>query len=118
MDWEEIRTYALGLPEVTEKPHFGRPAFRVRDTLFLSAHLEQEPSVIAHVSPQEAAAAVAEHPESCEEVWRSHGGREIFVGLRVRLSGEAADSDLLTDVIQRAWAHRAAKRLAAQWAAD
>ncbi|HLS26936.1 MAG TPA: MmcQ/YjbR family DNA-binding protein [Beutenbergiaceae bacterium] len=120
MEWERIRSYALGFPEVAERPHFGRPAFRVRDRLFLSAHLDEEPSVIAHVSPQDAAAAVAEHPERCEEVWRTHGGRQIFVGLRVRLFGPGgpAGSDLLTDVIERAWVHRAPKRLAAQRAVD
>lgn len=117
VDLETIRKQAMALPEVVEKPHFGRPAFRVRDTLFLSTHLQEEPpSVIAHVSPERAAASVAAAPDLCEEVRRTHGGRQIFVGLRIHLDpARAGDVGLLlSESIRGAWRHRAPKRLVAQ----
>lgn len=52
---ETIRAYATSLPEVEEKPHFGRPGFRVGDKLFASVHLEEEtPYAIVHIDPADA----------------------------------------------------------------
>ena len=110
VDVGQIRAFAVALPEVVEQPHFGRPAFRVRDKLFVSVHADETPpSIIAHVSPELAAAEAEVSPESCEEVWRTHGGRDIFVGLRVDLSATAADR--VGELVGQAWRHRAPKRL-------
>lgn len=40
MRLEDIRTIATALPEVVEKPHVGRPAFRVRDKLFAGLRVD------------------------------------------------------------------------------
>lgn len=109
---DDIRGSATALPEVTERPHFGRPAFRVLDKLFLSVHPDDDPpSAIAHVSQETAAAAVEADRDVAEEVWRTHGERRIFVGLRIDLA--AASPEYVNDLVVLAWRHRAPKRLAA-----
>jgi hypothetical protein len=110
---EDIRAHATALPEVEEKLHFGRPAFRVRDRLFVSVHLEPDvASVILHVDEARAAAAADDDPDTYEQVWREHGGRQIFVGLRVDLAEVPAER--FRSLLEDAWRHRAPKRLVAQ----
>lgn len=114
MRLEDIRAFATTLPEVEEKPHFGRPAFRVRDKLFVSVHAdENDPFAIVHVDHTDAAAAALDDPEVGEEVWRTHGGKRIFVGLKVDLS--KVSSERCRALIERAWRNNASKRLAASY---
>lgn len=109
---DEVRALATELPDVVEKPHFGRPAFRVRDKLFLSVHPDEDvPFAIAHVSRDDTSAEVTASPDVVEEVWRTHGGRSIFVGLRIDLTNASAEQ--IRDLIERAWRNRAPKRLVA-----
>lgn len=105
-----FRGYATALPEVTEKPHFGRPGFRVRDKLFASVYQDgAHPHAIVHVAETEASAAVTDAPEMFEEVWRTHGQRRIFVGLRVDLLN--VPGARCRELIVSAWRNRAPKRL-------
>ena len=114
MQLEDIRTMATALPEVEEQPHFGRPAFRVRDRLFVSVHMdEDDPFAIVHVDPTDAATAVQDQPDALDEVWRTHGSERIFVGLRIQLS--QLSPERCQDLIERAWRHRAPARLAASY---
>lgn len=84
MRLEDIREIATRLPEVEEKPHFGHPAFRVRDRLFVSVHGDDAHAfAIVHVDHSVAAAAAADAPEMLEEIWRTHGDKRILVGLKV-----------------------------------
>lgn len=114
MEPHDIRTFATGLPDVSEQPHFGHPAFRVRDKLFASLHPDEElPFAIVHVDRAAAAAALRGAAEGLEEVWRTHGGRDIFVGLRVELAKVSPEAGQL--LLQQAWRNKAPKRLAAQY---
>lgn len=109
---DTIRGYALALPEVEEKPHFGRPGFRVRDKLFVSVHLQEDnPFAIVHVSQADAAAAVTDDSDVFEEVWRNHGQKRIFVGLRVDLA--KVSPERYRQLVETAWRNRAPKRLVA-----
>lgn len=109
---DDIRDLVSTLPETVEQPHFGRPAFRVRDKLFLSVHVDEErPFAIAHVSQETATVAVAAAPDSVDEVWRTHGSSRIFVGLRIDL--HAVTADRVRDLAVLAWRHRAPTRLVA-----
>jgi hypothetical protein len=109
-----IREYAMALPEVEESPHFGRPGFRVRDQLFTSVHLEGDnPFAIMNVGQTDAAAAVSDDPDLLKEVWRKHGQRRIFVGVKVDL-GEVS-RERCRELIENAWRSKAPKRLVAAY---
>ena len=106
----DIRSYAMALPDVVEKPHFRLPGFRVADRLL--AHLEKgETHAIVCVGQAEARAAAAEQPDIFEEVWREHG--RIFVGLRVDLA--KIPEKRMQELIENAWRNRAPKRLVAAY---
>jgi hypothetical protein len=105
----DIRTYAMALPEVVEKPHFRLPGFRVADKLL--AHLEKgDAHAIVCVGQAEAETASADQPDVYAEVWRN--GR-IFVGLRVDLA--RVTERRMQELIEHAWRNRAPKRLLAQY---
>lgn len=105
---EDVRGCALALPEVAEKPHFGRPGFRVGDKLMVSLHDDGDvPTAIVGVTRGTAARETAVDPEAFEEVWRSDG--RIFVGLRVDLS--TVTIDRLRGLVEDAWRNKAPKRL-------
>ena len=105
----DIRSYAMALPEVVEKPHFRLPGFRVADKLL--AHLEKgDEHAIVCVEEAEAKTAAADQPDVYEEVWRN--GR-IFVGLRVDLA--KVTSKRMQELIEHAWRNRAPKRLVAEY---
>jgi hypothetical protein len=104
----DIRSYAMALPDVVEKPHFRLPGFRVADKLL--AHLEKgDAHAIVCVGQAEAKAAAADQPDVYEEVWRN--GR-IFVGLRVDLA--KVTKERMQELIEHAWRNRAPKRLVAE----
>jgi hypothetical protein len=105
----EIRSYAMALPDVEEKPHFRLPGFRVADKLL--AHLERgDAHAIVCVGQEEARTAAAREPDVYEEVWRN--GR-IFVGLRADLA--KVTKERMRELIEHAWRNRAPKRLVAEY---
>jgi hypothetical protein len=105
----DIRSYAMALPDVVEKPHFRLPGFRVADKLL--AHLERgDAHAIVCVGQAEATSAAADQPDVHEEVWRN--GR-IFVGLRVDLA--KVTEERMQELIEHAWRNRAPKRLIAEY---
>ena len=107
--FDDMRGYAMALPEVEEKSHFRLPGFRVADKLL--AHLERgDKHAIVCVSQDEAKAASVEQPDIYQEVWRD--GR-IFVGLRVDLA--KITKERMQELIERAWRNRAPKRLVKQY---
>lgn len=111
---ETIRAYATELPDVEEKPHFGRPGFRVRDKLFVSVHVDGDnPFAIFHVAQPDAAAAMAENPDVFKEVWRTHGQNRIFVGLSVDFA--RVSTERCRELVGIAWRNRAPKRVVAAY---
>ena len=105
----DIRSCAIALPEVVEKPHFRLPGFRVSDKLL--AHLEKgDAHAIVCVGQEEAKAAAASEPDVFQEVWRD--GR-IFVGLRVDLG--KVTTKRVQELIEHAWRNKAPKRLVAEY---
>ena len=105
----DIRSDAMALPDVVEKPHFRLPGFRVADKLLV--HLEKgDAHAIVCVGQAEATAAAANEPDVYEEVWRN--GR-FFVGLRVDLA--KVNKKRMQELIEHAWRNRAPKRLVADY---
>lgn len=106
MGIDELRAYALALPEVTEGTHFRLHAFQVKDKTFIVLK-EGGSEAILHVDRAVARAAVVEMPHVCEEIWRNSG--RIFVGVRVDL--ESVPGDRVRPLVEGAWRNKAPKRL-------
>jgi hypothetical protein len=106
---EEIRQFALSLPEVEE----GGPvrsarriaAFKVAGKSFLGIE-SGEATITVSLGEQQANVFAAEHPEAGEEIRRN--GR--FMGLRVNLSRLSAGE--VRELIEHSWRHSAPKRRA------
>ena len=67
MDADEVRTFALSLPEVEEYEHGSLPAFRVRGKRF--ATMLQSSSVHLMLGEPGIREAAAAWPEHCSERW-------------------------------------------------
>src|SRR4051812_23724213 len=104
MDAEELRAYALALPQVEERETWGHPTFRVRDKMFLTLGDDgAQGTVKATLADQ--AELVAQDPEA----WSvpAYVGRHGWVGF-VTARVEAAD---LQPLVLEAWRKTAPKRL-------
>lgn len=104
---DDLREYALPLPDVTEGTHFSLPAFKVADKGFVTLQ-KGETHAILSVDEPVAEAAAAQEPGACEVVWRNP---RIFVGLRVdlaRMSGAR-----VRELVELAWRNKAPKRVVA-----
>jgi hypothetical protein len=99
---EEARRLALGLPEVVEQDHHGRPSFRVAGRIFATLWDEEHMNVM--LDDAGILTAVQSHPGLCAEVW--WGKRLAAVG--VHLPG--ATRELLADLLADAWERKALAR--------
>jgi hypothetical protein len=101
---EEVREYALSLPEVNEEPHFKLSSFRVRGKILATVPPEE---IYLHIfiDEQTRELAVSIHPEFCEKLW---WGKKV-VGVRVSLPH--ADPDEVKELLRSAWKLKAPKVL-------
>ena len=106
MELADVRAIALGLPEATEAPHHDMTSFRVRGKIFATAPPD-EAHVHVFVDEAETAAAVAESPGWCAELW---WGKKLS-GVRVTLSG--ADPQRVAELLEESYRRRAPKKLIA-----
>jgi hypothetical protein len=104
MDEDGLRRIVLALPEAVEADHFGRPSFRVRGKIFVSA--VSDGAANRKLPLEEHAALVRERPDVFGEiVW----GR--LIRTRVQLAG--VDDAELTELVDLAWREVAPRRLEA-----
>jgi hypothetical protein len=109
---EDIRGWALALPEAEETRHgrFGTPVFKVRGRTFLGIGRDERTAVFC-ISEQQAAAAAAADPGTCSAERRRDAHRS-FLGLQVELSQVPAHR--VQGLVLDAWRQQAPKRLAAE----
>ena len=108
---DDIRRYALALPEVEEATHFRLPSFKVRGKGFITVQRGNTHALLS-VDQAEATALAAADPDVYEAVWRNGNGR-IFVGVRIDLA--KVSSERIRELVEHAWRNRAPKRLAASY---
>ena len=104
MTLDQVRRYALALPEAHEAPHFDYTSFRIGNKIFATA---PPGGAVLHVFVGEElrAATQALHPEHFAALpW----GMKI-VGLRVSLAG--APRATVERLLREAWKAKAPKRL-------
>jgi len=111
MDEIEVRAAALGLPETREQPHFSMTSFRVRGSIFATMTPERE-QLHVFVPEDDVHEAVAEQPDTCEELW---WGQKLD-GVKVTLAG--SDPALVNELLITAWRQKAPKKLVAEWEAE
>lgn len=110
---DDIRGFALALPEVEEFIHFRQqvPGYKVRGKAF--AGMERgETTAVFSVSLEDAAAAAAADPAVYEEVWRP-GRIRSLVGVRVQLA--KVSERRVQELIEQAWRNKAPKRVVAAY---
>ena len=106
MKLEQVRAQALSLPEVTEEPHFAYASFRVRGKIFITVPPDEK-HVHLFVGEQDRELALALHPDFAEKlVWGTR-----VAGLRIALA--KAKPAVVSQLVHKAWAHKAPKRLVA-----
>jgi hypothetical protein len=106
---EQIRAWAMALPEVTEKQHFRFrvPLWQVRGTTFVGLGRDETTAVFC-ITEESAERAVAEDPQRSAAVRRTDA-RRSFLGLEVQL--HAAAPERVEALVEEAWAAQAPKRL-------
>jgi hypothetical protein len=106
MKIDDLRQFALSLPDATEQPHFDYSSFRVRGKIFVTVSPDEK---YIHVFLPEAdrEQALALHQAFAEKlVW---GGKTP--GLRILMS--KASPTAVRRLVRLAWLHKAPKRLTA-----
>lgn len=104
MKIDEVRDYALSLPEATEEPHFKYSSFRVRSKIFATVPPDGK-TIHVFVDEQRRELAIAMFPESYEKLW---WGKNV-TGIRIVLA--KADAPDVKDLLYCAWKEKAPKRL-------
>ena len=106
---EDIRRWAMALPEVTEKSHFKFkvPVFQVSGKTFLGMGRHEDTAIFCIPEDAAEAAAIA-NPDTYESV-RRKDSRRSFLGLQVRLYG--LDQGRAQELVEQAWRTHAPKRL-------
>jgi hypothetical protein len=103
---DDVRRIACSLPEVTEKPWYGTPGFRVKDKGFLRIRDEAEGALVVWVADLgEKEALLASDPATFFTTPHYDGHPTVLVRL------EAVDEAELTELIVDAWLARAPARV-------
>lgn len=106
MDVQAVRAIAMGLPEVTEAPHFDYGSFRVKGRIFVTLPPDA-PYIHVFVDEQERLLATTMYADAVEPL---HWGSRIL-GVRVDLT--RAPAEAVAHLVRAAWRAKAPKRLAA-----
>jgi hypothetical protein len=101
---DEVREYALSLPEANEEPHFKYNSFRVRGRIFATVP-PGEQFMHVFVDEQRRELAIAMFPDAYEKLW---WGKKV-TGIKVTLAN--ADASDVKDLLYSAWKQKAPKRL-------
>lgn len=104
MKLEQVRRFALSLPETAEASHFNYASFRVAGKIFATAPPEGTHLHI-FVDEEQRETALALEPGFLEKL---HWGKQV-VGLRVALA--KAKPKFVESLLRQAWARKAPKRL-------
>ena len=118
--WDDVRRFALALPQAEERPAYGRPAWRVRDKLFVWERPLRQPDLeaLGDAAPDgpilgarverlvAKEALLADDPA----VYFTTPHFDGFPAILVRL--ERIGVDELEELLAEAWLARAPKRLA------
>jgi hypothetical protein len=98
---DDVRQFALSLPEATEQDHHGMPSFRVRGRIFATVPDDDHVRVMADEG--QIRGAVAQDPAACHEFY--WGKRLACVVVTIAL----ADRDQLEGLLEDSYLRKAPK---------
>lgn len=104
MNTDDVRRFALSLPDATEEPHFESISFRVKGKIFATVPPEGS-HLHVFVDEDRRELALSMYPNAYEKLW---WGKKIL-GVRVSLTDAMLDD--VTDLLVCAWKRKAPKRL-------
>ena len=103
---EQVRAFALAMPEAVELETWGHPTFRIHDKIFASTSADGVVAII-RASKTELAELMAANPEIYDPA--DYFGR--FGWVRAQLA--AADPEEIRELVVEGWRKAAPKRLVA-----
>ena len=104
---DDVRGWALALPETVEADHHGMASFRVAGKIFCTIHVDH-PRAMVKLAPEDQHNWTQAHPDAVEAVpgyWGRKGSSFVWL--------DRADAALMTTLLGLAWSHIAPKRLQA-----
>ena len=102
MHIDQVRRFALSLPETTEAPHFTYSSFRVQGNIFVTVPPEGT-HIHVFAADQEREEALELHSEFVEKLF---WGQKVC-GVRVMLA--EAEPEVVHDLVRKAWQRKAPK---------
>lgn len=109
---DDVRRIALCLPHTTERPSYGTPGFRVKDRLFARIREEGNVLVVWCEDEGEKQALIATEPATFFTTPHYEGHPSVLVRF------EAADVELLAELLTESWRLRAPAKLVAAYDAE
>ncbi len=105
---DQVREFALSLPEAVELETWGHPTFRVHDRIFASTSTDGRVAIIK-ASKADLAELMAADPDTYDPA--DYFGR--FGWIRAQLA--SADPDEIRELVAEGWRRAAPKRLVAAY---
>ena len=102
MNLDQLRQFALSLPESMEEPHFHFTSFRVRGKIFATVPPEGD-SLHVFVDDDCRERFLALYPHAGEKLW---WGKKV-AGLKVKLGLARKYDAVLKDLVRNAWTRKA-----------
>jgi hypothetical protein len=106
---DDVRRLALALPEVTERPSYGTPGFRVKDKLFARIHQDGGALVLWTADLADKESFIDSEPDVFFTTPHYDGHAHVLVRL------DRVDQTRLGDLLWMAWRVRAPARLRAEF---
>lgn len=104
MELEDVRRFAMSLPEVTEEPHHEKSSFRIGGRIFATLPPDGE-HLGVFVDEEDREPLIAAEPGTYEKLrW----GRKVM-GVRVKLA--RANAETVKALLRAAWQRKAPDRL-------
>jgi hypothetical protein len=106
MTANDLRKFALALPETEEHAHMSHPDFRVAGKIFATLGYPDKTRAMVKLSPEDQHYFSKDHPDVFTPVkgaWGRGGATSVLL--------KAAKKDTLAKAIQAAWRNTAPKRL-------
>ncbi len=110
MTAREVRRLALALPEAEERPHWGKPSFRVRGRIFARLEPRNQRAVLKLSLEEQDVLGQAQPTVFKLTSWGHQGWTSVLL--------QRVDPWLFEELLVGAWRRLAPRRAVSRWEAD